>query len=41
MKSKLDLILKVEIGTWEEPQQFREVDRKLIPQISFDQVRDG
>jgi hypothetical protein len=41
MKGKLHLILQVEIGSREQRQEFRHIGRKLIPQISFDQVMDG
>jgi len=41
MKGKLHFILQVEIGSREQRQQRGQVSRKLIPQISFDQVWDG
>jgi len=41
VKGKLDLILQVEIGSWKERQQLRQVGGKLTPQISFDQVFNG
>jgi hypothetical protein len=37
----LDLILEVEVGSWQEGQQVSKVGGKLIPQIGLDQLFDG
>ena len=36
MKGELYLILQVEIGSWKQLEQVRQIGGKLIPQISFD-----
>jgi hypothetical protein len=41
VKGKLDLILEVEVGSWQESQQVRKMGGKLIPQIGLDQLFDG
>jgi hypothetical protein len=41
MKSKLHLILQIEISLRKTLQQFWQVGGKLIPQISLDQIVDG
>jgi hypothetical protein len=41
MKGKLHLILEIEISLREMGQQVWQVGRKLIPQISLDEIMDG
>ena len=41
MKGKLDLILSIEVGLWQQGQQSRKISGKLIPQIGLDKLFDG
>jgi hypothetical protein len=41
MKGKLHLILQIEVSLRQTSKQVWQVGRKLIPQISFDEIFDG
>jgi hypothetical protein len=41
VKGKLDLILEVEVSTWQKGKQIWQVGGKLIPQIHLNQVMYG
>jgi hypothetical protein len=41
VKGHLHFILQIQVSAWHKREQIRQVGRKLIPQISLNQVVDG